>query len=50
MRCDVNISLNRKENGVQGERVEIKNVMGTRFIEKSIEYEIRRHADLLSNG
>jgi aspartyl-tRNA(Asn)/glutamyl-tRNA(Gln) amidotransferase subunit B len=50
MRCDVNVSLNRKENGVQGERVEVKNVLGTRFIEKSIEHEIRRHAHLLSQG
>ena len=48
MRCDVNISVKGKNGGVQGERVEIKNVMGTRFIEKSIEYELKRHAEKLT--
>ena len=46
MRCDVNISL-RSKSGAQGERVELKNVMGIRFIEKAIEHEVRRHADLI---
>jgi aspartyl-tRNA(Asn)/glutamyl-tRNA(Gln) amidotransferase subunit B len=50
MRVDVNVSLRRKNGGVQGERVEVKNVLGTRFIEKSIEFEIRRHAQLLAMG
>ena len=49
MRCDVNISL-RSKSGAQGERVELKNVMGIRFIEKAIEHEVRRHADLISRG
>jgi len=48
MRCDVNISLHRGD--VSGNRVEIKNVMGIRFIEKAIEYEIKRHAALLARG
>ena len=50
MRCDVNISVKKKNGGPQGERVEIKNVMGSRFIEKSIEFELRRHAEMLSLG
>jgi len=48
MRCDVNISLHRGD--VSGNRVEIKNVMGIRFVEKAIEYEIKRHANLLAKG
>ena len=50
MRCDINISLKQKNDGAQGERVELKNVLGIRFIEKAIEHEVRRHAKLLSSG
>ena len=46
MWCDINISCESKEiiNGsIQtGERVEIKNVMGLKVIEKAIEAEINR--------
>ena len=42
MRCDVNISLECRETGNQANRVEIKNVLGIRFIEKAIEHEIQR--------
>jgi aspartyl-tRNA(Asn)/glutamyl-tRNA(Gln) amidotransferase subunit B len=48
MRCDVNISLHRGD--VSGNRVEIKNVMGIRFVEKAIEFEIKRQAALLKDG
>ena len=48
MRCDVNISLHAP--GYTGNRVEVKNVMGIRFIEKAMEYEILRHAELISQG
>ena len=30
--------------------MELKNVLGIRFIEKAIEHEVRRHAFALSNG
>jgi len=50
MRCDVNISLKQKSTGLQGERVELKNVLGIRFIEKAIEHEVRRHALMLAEG
>ena len=43
MRCDINISLIQKENPeVRGERIEIKNVLGIKFIEKAIEFELVR--------
>ena len=48
MRCDVNISVKNEIDQIQGSRVEIKNVLGIRFIEKAIEYELRRHAFRLS--
>ena len=47
MRCDVNISLtpmSLEEQGLMGQRVELKNVMGIRFVEKAIEFEVKRHA------
>ena len=48
MRCDINISLTHKTNpGIFGERVEIKNVQGVKFVEKAIESEILRQAELL---
>jgi aspartyl-tRNA(Asn)/glutamyl-tRNA(Gln) amidotransferase subunit B len=53
MRCDVNISLTPNEDeskGLMGQRVELKNVLGLRFVEKAIEYEIRRHAKLHEEG
>ena len=49
MRCDVNISLYQPD-GITGNRVEIKNVLGTRFVEKAIEHEIVRQAALLKDG
>merc|ERR1712032_1489256 len=48
MRCDVNVSLrDTVDPAVVGNRVEVKNVLGIRFVEKAIEYEIRRQAQLL---
>ena len=48
MRCDVNISVSNEK--YQGNRVEIKNVLGARFVEKAIEYEVKRHVQLLKEG
>lgn len=50
MRCDVNISLHKLDQSISGNRVEVKNVMGIRFVEKVIEYEMQRHAKLLDQG
>jgi aspartyl-tRNA(Asn)/glutamyl-tRNA(Gln) amidotransferase subunit B len=49
MRCEVNISLSGK-NGKLGTKVEIKNLNSFRAVEKSIDYEIKRQADLLEAG
>ena len=48
MRCDINISVKSKDR--QGNRVEIKNVLGIKFVEKAIEHEIQRHVELLRQG
>ena len=49
MRCEVNISLrsNKKELGT---KVEIKNLNSFRAVERSVNYEIKRQANLLDSG
>lgn len=51
MRCDLNISLRHKSDPKkQGNRVELKNVQGVKFVEKAIECEMLRQAELLEAG
>jgi aspartyl-tRNA(Asn)/glutamyl-tRNA(Gln) amidotransferase subunit B len=50
MRCDINISLKPKGSEVLGTRAEIKNVNSFRSIQRAIEFEIERQADLLDAG
>ena len=50
MRCDINLSLFDQESKRQGSRVEIKNVLGVKFVEKAIEVEILRQSDLIEKG
>jgi aspartyl-tRNA(Asn)/glutamyl-tRNA(Gln) amidotransferase subunit B len=50
MRCDVNISVRDTVTGTQGNRVEIKNVLGAKFVEKAIEYELMRHVQMIEKG
>ena len=47
LRCDVNISV--YQNGVDSVKVEIKNVNSFKFIEKAIEYEIKRQTEVLNS-
>ncbi len=49
-RCDANISVRRKGEAKFGTRAEIKNVNSFRFVEKAIEYEIKRQIDVLEGG
>lgn len=50
LRCDVNVSLRPKGTEEFGIRTEIKNVNSVSFIEKAIESERRRQAELLRRG
>ena len=50
MRCEVNISLRPKGEKKFGTKVEIKNLNSFKAVERSIEYEIRRQAEILSEG
>ncbi len=50
MRCDVNISLKPAGSPVFGTRTEIKNMNSLSHIEKAMEYEYSRQAEVLDNG
>jgi len=49
MRVDVNVSV-RRTGAPLGTRCEIKNVNSIRAIGRAIDYEARRHVDLLESG
>jgi len=49
-RCDVNISLKRKDCPQLGTRTELKNLNSFRFVEKAIAHEQLRQQDLLEAG
>ncbi len=49
-RCDANVSVRRAGETRLGTRAEIKNVNSFRFLEKAIEYEIRRQIEMLEDG
>lgn len=50
MRVDVNISVWDSESNLRSPRVEIKNVAGAKNVERSVEFELRRHVALLESG
>ncbi len=49
-RCDANVSLRPSGESELGTRTEIKNLNSFRFVERAIEYEIERQADVLDDG
>ena len=49
-RCDVNISIRPRGSDEFGNRAEIKNMSSFRFIMDALEYEIKRHIDILESG
>lgn len=51
MRCEVNLSLHKEdEEKLSGTKVEVKNINSFRYVEKAINYEIKRQTELLENG
>jgi aspartyl-tRNA(Asn)/glutamyl-tRNA(Gln) amidotransferase subunit B len=48
MRCEANISVST--NDKLGTKVEVKNLNSFKVVEKAIEYEIKRQAELLDEG
>ncbi|MFN0314281.1 MAG: Asp-tRNA(Asn)/Glu-tRNA(Gln) amidotransferase subunit GatB [Burkholderiales bacterium] len=49
-RCDANVSVRPAGQEALGTRCEIKNLNSFRFLEKAIEYEIRRQTQLIEDG
>ncbi len=49
-RCDANVSLRPSGSSGFGTRAEIKNVNSFKFVQKAIEYEIKRQAQILDDG
>jgi len=49
MRVEANISISEIE-GELGTKVEVKNINSFKAVEAAIDYEIKRHAELLANG
>jgi len=50
LRCDANVSIRPKGSEELGTRTEIKNVNSFRFIQKALEYEIKRQIELVKSG
>ena len=49
-RCDANVSLRPAGSAAFGTRAEVKNMNSFRFIQKALDYEIARQAEILSDG
>jgi len=50
LRCDANVSIRPVGREDFGVKVEIKNINSFRFVEKALEYEIKRQANVLKDG
>ncbi len=49
-RCDANVSVRPLGQAEFGTRCEIKNLNSFRFLERAIEYEVRRQIELIEDG
>jgi aspartyl-tRNA(Asn)/glutamyl-tRNA(Gln) amidotransferase subunit B len=49
-RCDANVSVRPMGSDRLGTRCEIKNLNSFRFLEKAIEFEVRRQVELIEEG
>lgn len=50
LRCDANISVRPEGQKEFGTKAEIKNINSFRFVEKAIEYEIKRQISVIKDG
>jgi aspartyl-tRNA(Asn)/glutamyl-tRNA(Gln) amidotransferase subunit B len=50
LRCDANVSLRRRGEAGLGARTEIKNLNSFRALQRALEFEIARQADVLDAG
>ncbi len=50
LRCDANVSVRPVGQKEFGTRAEVKNINSFRFVEKAVEYEIRRQISVVEDG
>lgn len=50
LRCDANISVRLKGQAEFGQKVEVKNMNSMRNVQRAIEFEVKRHIDLIESG
>jgi aspartyl-tRNA(Asn)/glutamyl-tRNA(Gln) amidotransferase subunit B len=50
LRCDANVSVRPAGSTTLGTKAEVKNLNSFRFLQKALEYEIERQADVLRDG
>jgi aspartyl-tRNA(Asn)/glutamyl-tRNA(Gln) amidotransferase subunit B len=50
LRCDANVSIRAIGSATLGTRTEIKNINSFRYVQRALQFEIDRHAALLSGG
>ncbi len=50
LRCDANVSVRPVGSQEYGVKTEIKNINSFRFVEKALEYEIKRQIKLINSG
>lgn len=50
MRCDANISMAEEGSSELGTLVELKNMNSFRFIEKALEFELKRQTEVIESG
>jgi aspartyl-tRNA(Asn)/glutamyl-tRNA(Gln) amidotransferase subunit B len=50
LRCDANVSVRRHGETTLGTKVEVKNLNSFRFLERALEYEIKRQSAELAEG
>src|SRR6201987_1352624 len=50
LRCDANISVRPRGQREFGTKTEVKNVNSFRYIRQALEYEIKRHEEVLESG
>ena len=50
MRCDANVSIMRPDSKEFGTRAEIKNINSFKFVEKAINFEVKRQIKCLEDG
>ena len=50
LRCDVNVSIRPKGQDAFGTKVEVKNLNSFRNVQKAIDFEVKRQAEVLGTG